>query len=247
MESFARLMEQAIERIAKGEDPPIAPIAIPAGAVLEHEPTSYRIPGDFPNPPPPAPLRGQAGVRLVLAQCGLNDEQITRVMAISVTSLDDLVDATPGEIDDQIKQLNRLPAARGGVTLNLGALSRIKNASSLLHELSKMNNGEVDAYRISIPMLEQWKQHSSVLKDSGNDKISVSPPDSFDPKDWVSFKDGMVNYFRQTKGVRGIALYYVIREEVRPETATGFNDIRLMVRRCPARSMSTTMLGCSSS
>lgn len=219
-------MEIAIEGIARGEAPPAAAVVAPIGAFQFHDPTSFRIPQGFPNPPPPAPLHGHHGVRLVLAQCGMNEDQITRFMVLGVSSLDDLAEAKESEVDRYIERLSRTPVARGGVIIGLGVASRVKAAASYLHELARMD-GEIDAYNVSIPILRGWQLESRVIQEAGEDKITVQPPNTLDPKDWVSFKDGMVNYFRQTKGSRKIPLFYVIREDRRPETATNFVDSRI--------------------
>lgn len=220
-------MERAIEAIVDGGDPPDEAIIVPGVVVLPHEPTSFRIPDEFPNPPPPPPLQGYHGVRFVLAQCGMTEEQIERFMALGVDDLDDLAEARESEIDKYIERLCRLPVNRGGVIIGLGVASRLKATASYLHELARMNDGDINAYDVSIPMLRGWQLESRAIAESGDDKMTVEPPRTLDPKDWISFKDGMVNYFRQTKGSRKIPLYYVIRENSRPDSAKSFVDTRI--------------------
>ena len=79
MDSYKRLVEIAIERIAAGEEPPAEAIPVPEGEdIIPHEPVNYRIPDGFPNPPPPSPLIGIRGIGFVLTQCGMTNDQITR-------------------------------------------------------------------------------------------------------------------------------------------------------------------------
>ncbi|GAX25842.1 hypothetical protein FisN_6Hu120 [Fistulifera solaris] len=220
MDSFERMMERAIEVIAAGGPPPEVPIDIPEGPVIPHVPVNYRIPQGFPNPPPPAPLEGEVAVRFVLTQCGLNNDQATRFMDMSVNSLEDLSEARESEIEDHIKLLGRTPVNRGGAILGLGSASKVKAAASLLHELARVGEGgAIDVYKVSLPTLRAWQVESRAINDV-DDKITVTPPSLFDPKDWVSFKDGVENYFRQTKGTRKIPLYYVIRSDDRPDFST---------------------------
>ena len=54
MDSYERLMEIAIKAIVRGEAPPAEAIDAPIGFVQVHNPTLFRIPQGFPNPPPPA-------------------------------------------------------------------------------------------------------------------------------------------------------------------------------------------------
>lgn len=219
-------MERAIEIIAAGGDPPQEPI-IPPEVAVHYEPTNYRIPANFPNPPPPAPLTGQIGVRFVLAQCELNEDQINRLTNSGISTLRDLSDATAEDVSSHLKQLARTPAARGGVILGLNMNSKVKAAASFLHELARMGeHGTTDAYSVSIPALHEWQIESRAIAE-GDDKITVSPPTTLDPKDWVSFKDGMLNYFRQIKGARKIPLFYVVRDEKRPTTPLSFMETRM--------------------
>lgn len=228
MDSYERLMEREIERIHAGEEPPIDPIeGPPEGAVVQpHNPTMYRIPAAFPNPPPRAPLVGQQGVRLVLAQCGMSEEQITRFMGNDVMTLEDLVHIDGDAVEEHIKLLARTSGNRGGVIIGLSVSAKVKSLVSFLHELARSGDGIMDAYDVTLPALREWQAEMNVTL-KGEDKITVSPPTSFDPKDWVSFKDGMMNYFRQTKGVRGIPLFYVIREDQRPERQLSFMERRM--------------------
>lgn len=227
MASIEYMMEQAMEGIAEGDNPPDEPFAVPEGVeVVPHQPTMYRIPTNFPNPPPRAPLNGIQGVRLVLAQCGMTDEQMTRFMGTDVLTLEDLSNIRETDVDEHIKVLARTAGNRGGIIIGLSIGARLKALVSLLHELERSGNGVMNAYNVTIPFLRNWQKESQAGFD-GDDKITVSPPDKFDASDWVSFKDGMVNYFRQTKGTRKIPLYYVIREDERPETKMSFTETRM--------------------
>jgi hypothetical protein len=77
-----------------------------------------------------------------------------------------------------------------------------------------------------MPYLREWQTKSKVDV-KGNDKLEVSMPEKFDYKDWVSFKDGIENYFRQTKGTRLIPLYYIIRDETPPTGTISFTEARM--------------------
>ncbi len=222
-------MERAIERIAAGHPPPRIAIGQPnpeAGAIRPHVPTQYRIPGGFPNPPPEAPLNGTAGLRLVLAQCGLTDAQTTSLMGNNITCLEDFGELGEEEVEEHLKILARTSEERGGMVLGLGVVPRVKALSTLLHELARSGDGVLDAYKVTIPYLREWQSKSKVVV-KGNDKLEVSMPEKFDYKDWVSFKDGIENYFRQTKGTRMIPLYYIIRSETPPTGIMSFAEARL--------------------
>lgn len=225
MDSYGRLMEIAIETIANGGDPPAEAIAVPEGEVIPHEPVFYRIPQGFPNPPPPSPLSGMQGIRFVLTQCGMTGEQITRFVGTEVTTLAEFAEISESAIDDQIKTLARAPG-NGRMILGLGVPSKVKAAVALLHELARSGDQVLNAYDVSIPKLREWQIESQVTTDE-DDKIKVSLPEKFEYKNWVSFKDGMVNYFRQVKGTRGIPLYYVIRDDVRPTGEMSFTERRI--------------------
>ena len=223
-------MEAAILKIACGEGPPEDPIAVPEGNVRPFVAMHYRIPDGFPNPPPPAPLNGETGVRFVLTQAGMTMEQVTRFMGSEVINLEGLADVMESEIDGHIKILAKTTGARGGIILGLGVASQIKAVVTALHEQARIDGGVLDAYTISLPFLRIWRKERQATM-IGDDKVTVTPPSGFQSKDWVSFKDGMVNYFRQTKGVRKIPLFYVIRDEARPIGELGFTEERMYKAR----------------
>lgn len=228
MESIQRLMEIAIERIAAGGAPPAVAIpepAVPEGEqVMPHVPINYRIPADFPNPPPGSPLNDIQGVRFVLTQCGMTGEQITRLIGTEVNRLEDLAAISESDVEEQIKILARTQGEER-VVPGLGVGSKVKAVVTLLHELKLSGDGILNAYDISIPRLQEWQMESNIIIE-GDDKITVSLPDNFDYKHWVSFKDRMVNYFRQTMGARKIPLFYVIRGE-RPTGKLSFLEERI--------------------
>ena len=226
MDSYKRLVEIAIERIAAGEEPPAEAIPVPEGEdIIPHEPVNYRIPDGFPNPPPPSPLIGIRGIGFILTQCGMTNDQITRFIGTEVSTLQEFAEISCTDVDEQIKTLARA-TGNGRVILGLGVPSRIKSAIKLLHNLKRSGDGVLDAYDVSIPTLQEWQIESQTGVD-GDDKIKVSPPDKFEHKNWVSFKDGIENYFRQTKGTQGIPLFYVIRGNKRPTGKMSFIEKRI--------------------
>ncbi|GAX09610.1 hypothetical protein FisN_38Lu038 [Fistulifera solaris] len=226
MESYGRLMEIAIERIAAGHGPPNDAIPVPEGEVIPHEPTNYRIPDNFPNPPPGSPLNGIQGARFVLVQCGMTNAQITSLMGNDIVCLEDLAEIKEDDIDEHLKILSRASQNRGGMVLGLGVVPKVKALVSLLHELTRSGDGILDAYKVSMPYLREWQKESKAVV-IGDDKVDVTLPEKFDHKDWVSFKDGLENYFRQTKGTRKIPLFYVIRGETHPEGVLSFTEARM--------------------
>ena len=217
MDSFERLMEIAIERIVAGEDPPAEPIEVPKGEVIPHRPENYKIPEDFPNPPPAAPLDGIEGVKFVLSQCGMNSSQIETFMGSDIKTLKDLFDLRESEIEECIKELI-LTSVRGGAQ-KYRMQANVFAVGSLLAELAIAGNGVWNAYEVSLPYLQEWK--TELCEFNINYRIAVEPP-MFDPREWVSFKSKMIDYFRQVIGIGKVPLFYVIRDDDDPTWSTEY-------------------------
>ena len=217
MDSFERLMEIAIERIVAGEDPPAEPIEVPKGEVIPHRPENYKIPEEFPNPPPAAPLDGIEGVKFVLSQCGMNSSQIETFMGSDIKTLKDLFDLRESKIEERIKELI-LTSGRGGAQI-YAIQANVFAVCSLMVEYAMAGEGVWNAYEVSLPNLYRWKPD---LFEYGDDYgINVDPP-MFDPREWVSFKSEMIDYFRQVFGIGKVPLFYVIRDDDDPTWSTEY-------------------------
>ena len=134
-----------------------------------------------------------------------------------IKKLKDLFDLKGSEIEQRIKDV--MQTSEGGGAQKYRMQGNVFAVGSLLAELAIAGNGVWNAYKVSLPYLQEWK--TELREFNINYRIAVEPP-MFDPREWVSFKSKMIDYFRQVIGIGKVPLFYVIRNDDDPTWSTEY-------------------------
>lgn len=224
------LLEATIVGIVAGHPPPQVAIADPNQGVANPPvfvPTLYEIPDDMPNPPPPKPLRGVPGLKLLLAQCGFNTAKSDAVIDQGFSNPEDFTRLTDDEYDRMASNIGRLPAANGGCNIGMVLLVKLKAMARWCQGELRARRLPIDAYLFTLSILAAHNNQMQADRAEGATAIVPKTPKSFDVHKWITWKEGMWNYFMRVKGVNGIPLAYVVRESQAP--ATFRNDLEMLI------------------
>jgi len=174
-----------------------------------------------------------------LDQCGLSQAQIDAVGREGYLTLTDFSLNQYADIESFAKKLQALPVLRGGV--NMGHMHVLK-MKALLYWLKDRDRRGIDIYEdydedfgqvellASIKSLETYER----LQKAGETKNKA--PDKFQPhslRSWSSFNRDLENYLSGLRGISGVPLIYVIREERAIVAMPGGDDIDQLIRLAP--------------
>ena len=227
MATLKGLFEAAIARMRAGEPPPQQALVDPN--LLNPNPpvfvaTTHEIPDNFVNPPPAPPLRGEMGIRLMLAQCGCNTAKTNAVIAQGFDQVEDFTFLSDKDYELMATNITRLPAADGGCIIGQLITVKMKAMARWCHFVKRQDK-IIDAYSFDLTMLSMFidRAHQPGLNRDSKQPTIVAPkaPSKFDPNKWVTWKESMWNYFMRIHGSNDVPLAYVICENKDPAATHG--------------------------
>ena len=174
------------------------------------------------------------GLRHCLNECGLTtDAQRNKFTNQSgVTVLSDFVLFEESDLNKIASQLAKRPPAQ---RLNLTQIQIKKLYGLVLWVKDKTRRGQViDPYQftaaIIVDIIERSK-FEAIEEEADN----VKPPPNFQPINWVRWYLLLSNYLRSLRGVTGIPLYYVGREDKTPAEIQELDESEKLIYQAPLR------------
>ena len=174
------------------------------------------------------------GLRHCLSECGLTtDAQRNKFTNQSgVTILSDFLLFEESDLNKTASQLAKRPPTQ---RLNLTQIQIKKLYGLVLWVKDKTWRGQVvDPYQFSAAMIVDIIERSKfeAIEDESD---NVNPPPSFQPINWVWWYLLLANYLRSLRGVTGIPLYYVGREDKTPAEIQQLDEGGKLIYQAPLR------------
>ena len=156
-------------------------------------------------------------VEICLGVCGLDNPKIEAIRGQGIDSLPDFnIFPSMDDIKAMLVRITKLTAARGGAKITTIQIYKVLALAFWVR----------DRIRREIPIVATdfdaaaLNDAVTAFKAETNEqdiKSDVRPPPKFKPEDWVEYENRLTNYLGTLKGVTGIPLNYVIRDEDDPD------------------------------
>lgn len=175
-----------------------------------------------------------AGLRHCLNECGLTTDAKRNkfINQAGVSVLPDFILFEESDLNRIASQLAKRPAAQ---RLDLTQI-QIKKLYGLVLWVKDMTRRgqDIDPYQFTAAIIVDIIEKSK-FEAIEDETDNVKPPPNFQPINWVRWYLMLSNYLRSLRGVTGIPLYYVGREDKTPAEIQQLDESEKLIYQAPLR------------